>query len=139
SGQVRAPASADEAMGTAIMPDPSALPRTSGIRERRGSGTMTASMQARRWRIGVDLGGTWLRVVAVREGARPQRFTAPTPGPAALARALRRLWARWRLSRGRVDLLLVASRGTWTAGERRRLAVRLRPLARVVRVMSDVE
>jgi N-acetylglucosamine kinase-like BadF-type ATPase len=85
----------------------------------------------------VDLGGTWVRVIASGPGRRA--FRAPTPGVAGLPAVLDRLWRRWRLSRRDVAALGVASRGIWTAGERRALARRLRRFARRVVVISDVE
>src|SRR4029077_7831638 len=85
----------------------------------------------------VDLGGTWVRVVASGSGRRV--FRAPTPGVAGLPAVLDRLWRRWRLARRDVVALGVASRGIWTAGERRALARRLRRFARRVVVISDVE
>jgi N-acetylmuramic acid 6-phosphate etherase len=85
----------------------------------------------------VDLGGTWVRVVASGTGHRV--FRAPTPGVAGLPALLDRLWRRWRLSRRDVVALGVASRGIWTAGERRALAWRLRQFAPRVVVISDVE
>jgi len=94
---------------------------------------------AEAWRIGVDLGGTWVRVTAHRDRNRLRRFTGPSPGPTGLAPLLGRLWRRWRLSRGRADTLLVASRGVWTPAERRHRARQLRGLAREIRVISDAE
>src|SRR6185312_2369383 len=85
----------------------------------------------------VDLGGTWVRVVA--EAPARRAFRARTPGVAGLPALLARLWRRWRLRRADVAALGVASRGIWTAGERRALARRLRPLASRVVVISDVE
>ena len=85
----------------------------------------------------VDLGGTWVRVVSSAPGRAA--FRAPTPGVAALPALLARLWRRWRLRRGDVAALGVASRGIWTAAERRALARRLRHLAPRVVVISDVE
>ncbi len=85
----------------------------------------------------VDLGGTWVRVVASGPGRRV--FRAPTPGVAGLPAVMDRLWRRWRLSRRDVAALGVASRGIWTTGERRALALRLRRFAPRVVVISDVE
>jgi hypothetical protein len=85
----------------------------------------------------VDVGGTWVRVVASGPGRRV--FRAPTPGVAGLPAVMDRLWRRWRLSRRDVAALGVASRGIWTAGERRALARRLRRFAPRVVVISDVE
>ncbi|HYB71143.1 MAG TPA: BadF/BadG/BcrA/BcrD ATPase family protein [Candidatus Bathyarchaeia archaeon] len=85
----------------------------------------------------VDLGGTWVRVTAT---GRPRRaFRDQSPGPAGLPRLLERLWRRWGLTRAEVAALGVASRGIWTAAERRALARRLRRFARRVVVISDVE
>jgi N-acetylglucosamine kinase-like BadF-type ATPase len=91
------------------------------------------------WRIGVDLGGTWVRVIARDGGGRRRTFTAASPGLHGLPALLRHCWRRWRLRRDRVQTLVVASRGLWTAAERERQRRRLRPFARVVRVMSDAE
>jgi N-acetylglucosamine kinase-like BadF-type ATPase len=85
----------------------------------------------------VDLGGSWVRVASSAPGRRA--FRAPTPGVAGLPALLARLWRRWKLSRRDVAALGVASRGVWTAGERRALARRLRHLAPRVVVISDVE
>jgi N-acetylglucosamine kinase-like BadF-type ATPase len=85
----------------------------------------------------VDLGGTWVRVVASGRGRRT--FKGRTPGPARLPALLDRLWRRWRLSRREVDALGVASRGIWTSAERRALGRRLRRFAPRVVVLADVE
>lgn len=85
----------------------------------------------------VDLGGTWVRVTA--SGAPRRAFKGRTPGVAGLPALLARLWRRWRLSRGDLAALGVASRGIWTPGERRALGRRLRRFAPRVVVISDVE
>src|SRR5258705_8766345 len=85
----------------------------------------------------VDLGGTWVRVVASGPGRRV--FRAPTPGVAGLPAVLDRLWRRWQLSRRDVAPLGVASRGIWTAGERRPLPRRPRRLAPPLRVISHAD
>jgi N-acetylglucosamine kinase-like BadF-type ATPase len=85
----------------------------------------------------VDLGGTWVRVSV--SGAAPRAYRGPTPGVAGLPALLARLWRRWRLTRGDLAALGVASRGIWTTGERRALARRLRRFAPRVVVISDVE
>lgn len=85
----------------------------------------------------VDLGGTWVRVAASRPARRVYR--GRTPGVAGLPALLDRLWRRWRLARRDLAALGVASRGIWTAGERRALARRLRRFAPTVLVISDVE
>src|SRR5260370_14905395 len=63
----------------------------------------------------VDLGGTWVRVVASGPGRRV--FRAPTPGVAGLPAVMDRLWRRWRLSRRDVAAIGVASPRVWTTGE----------------------
>jgi len=100
---------------------------------------MRARQETSQWRVAVDLGGTWARVIAAREDGRQRRFTGPSPGPRGLPSLLRRLWRGWRLSRRCVQSLVVASRGVWTAAERRSLAGRVGALARQVEIISDVE
>jgi len=84
--------------------------------------------------VGVDLGGTWVRLVALRDGSvlRRTRRTIPVPQlskflPTALGR------------RARVGSLVVAARGVWTPAERRSAARALRGVAARVEVISDVE
>ncbi|HEY3065572.1 MAG TPA: BadF/BadG/BcrA/BcrD ATPase family protein [Methylomirabilota bacterium] len=87
--------------------------------------------------MGVDVGGTWVRVVVTRGGralARARSRTNRVPAlPAFLRRVLRDCHAT------RVDALVVASRGIWTPREVAELRARLRPLARRVHVMSDAQ
>lgn len=89
--------------------------------------------------VGADLGGTRIRVAASGAGGWSRRVDAPAPSRADLPGFLQRLWRRWGLSRRGVAALVVAAKGVWTAGERRREAGRLRGLARRVRVISDAE
>ena len=96
-----------------------------------------ASPRGERPLVVVDLGGTWVRVAL--SGAAPRAYRGPTPGVAGLPALLARLWRRWRLSRGELAALGVASRGIWTRGERQALARRLRRLAPRGVVISDVE
>jgi hypothetical protein len=91
------------------------------------------------WRIGVDLGGTWVRVVASDAAGRRRSVRERSPGLAGLAAFLGALWRRWRLGRGDVAGLVVATRGVWTGRERRRHRRRLSGLARTVRVIPDAE
>ncbi|HXJ77462.1 MAG TPA: BadF/BadG/BcrA/BcrD ATPase family protein [Candidatus Methylomirabilis sp.] len=93
----------------------------------------------RRWQIGVDLGGTWVRIVALdgRGGHRAVKLSSP--GLTGLPALLSDLRKRWGLGPGEVDALVVASRGVWTIAERRRQERRLHTLARKTRVISDVE
>jgi N-acetylglucosamine kinase-like BadF-type ATPase len=87
--------------------------------------------------VGVDLGGTWIRLEAIRsDGRRAKSFKALAPGlshlPAFLKKTLKRLKLRPRH-------LVVASRGIWTRPERQHLKKSLLSLAQNVQVMSDVE
>ena len=88
--------------------------------------------------VGVDIGGTWIRVAAITDGRRRPTLTSRAPAVPALATFLRRLWRRRRWT-GRVDALVVAARGVWLPRERRALSVALRGLARRLRVIADVE
>jgi N-acetylglucosamine kinase-like BadF-type ATPase len=88
--------------------------------------------------VGVDLGGTWIRVLARTESARATRVTMRAPHARDVASVLRRLW-RQRRWRGRVAALVVAARGVWTAPERAAARGRLRGLGRLVHVISDAE
>ncbi len=100
---------------------------------------MRPRRERREWWIGVDLGGTWVRVIALDARGRRRDFKGPSPGPAGLPALLRRLWLRWTLGRGDVQALVVASKGVWTAAERSRQERRLRALAPRVRAISDAE
>lgn len=90
--------------------------------------------------VGVDLGGTWIRVAAVSsEGTRLRSFKSRAPELAELPEFLRKLWQRWGVTRVQVSALVVATRGVWTAPERRRHERRLGALARKVTVLSDAQ
>jgi N-acetylglucosamine kinase-like BadF-type ATPase len=86
----------------------------------------------------VDLGGTWVRVLALAEGGRVTRVTTRAPQAHDMTRFLRRVW-RQRGWHGRVTSLVVAMRGVWTPRERVAVRARLRGLAPHVRVISDAE
>ena len=91
----------------------------------------------REWTVGVDAGGTWLRALATDGHGR--RLAMRAPASRDLPAALRALWRRWRFTRAKVAHLVVASRGVWTAAERRSVGARLGRLARRVTVISDAE
>ncbi|HSF07079.1 MAG TPA: BadF/BadG/BcrA/BcrD ATPase family protein [Methylomirabilota bacterium] len=89
--------------------------------------------------VGVDLGATWLRAQAMR-GDRPlARFTARAAPVGEVGSLFRALWRRRSWTARTVGALVVASRGVWTAGERRALARRLGNFARRVVVLSDAQ
>lgn len=94
---------------------------------------------------GVDLGGTWIRLLASGVRGRTgrlrwsRRVEARAPTLVELPEFLRRLWRHLGVSRGDVGALVVASKGIWTVAERRALKRRLRELAKRVEVISDAE
>jgi N-acetylglucosamine kinase-like BadF-type ATPase len=88
--------------------------------------------------VGVDAGGTSLRTAVVLDGRRLPVTLDRAPALPQLATFLRSMWRRRRFT-GRVDALVVATRGVWLPSERRRLTRELRGLARSVRVIADVE
>ncbi len=89
--------------------------------------------------VGVDAGGTRLRILARDGSRRVYRAERPAVDVSRLAGLLRAVWRRWRLSPRRIGALVVASRGVWTQAERRRVERALRGVARRVRVMSDAQ
>lgn len=91
------------------------------------------------WAVGVDLGGTWIRILALHGDGRQRSITERAPSLPELPGLLRRHWRRRRLRPRDVGALVVASRGVWTAVERRAQEQSLRGLARRVRVIPDVE
>ena len=84
--------------------------------------------------VGVDLGGTWMRVVGLRDGRIVRRVRAATGLP-----QLSKFLPTHLGGRARPDSLVVAARGVWTDRERRAARRRLRGAAARVAVISDVE
>src|SRR6184192_969315 len=87
--------------------------------------------------VGVDVGGTWIRVSA--SGGRRPATTTVTRADRDLRRLaplLRAIWRRRGWRPDRVAALVVASRAIWTAPECRALARRLTGLAQRVRVVA---
>jgi N-acetylglucosamine kinase-like BadF-type ATPase len=87
--------------------------------------------------VGVDLGGTWIRLEAIDlNGRRGKTLKAHAPAlillPAFLKKSLHRLNLRPRH-------LVVASRGVWTQPERLHLKKAIHRFAPEIQVMSDVE
>lgn len=104
---------------------------------------MRHAMSARRHRadallVGIDAGGTWLRILAARGAARTG-LRIPASRVRELDKFLRTVWRRQRWSRRDVRALVVALRGIWTARERAAEARRLGSLARRVVVLSDAQ
>jgi glucosamine kinase len=91
------------------------------------------------WSIGVDVGGTWIRVLATDARGRRRAIRAASPGLDGLSAFLARAWRQWGVGPREVGALVVGSRGVWTRAERAHLAHRLQELAAVVRAMSDAE
>jgi N-acetylglucosamine kinase-like BadF-type ATPase len=89
--------------------------------------------------VGIDVGGTRLRLLAVREDRVVGRLSARAPRGDDLATSLASLWRARGWTRAAVGALVVASRGIWTRRERDALARRLARLARRVRVLSDAQ
>ncbi|HUO62963.1 MAG TPA: BadF/BadG/BcrA/BcrD ATPase family protein [Terriglobales bacterium] len=91
----------------------------------------------RTWTVGVDAGGTWLRVMATDGSGR--RWTTKERAAGELSPALHAIWRRRRVRPATVAHLVLAARGVWTTAERRAAVRRLRGLARRISVLSDVE
>jgi N-acetylglucosamine kinase-like BadF-type ATPase len=89
--------------------------------------------------VGVDVGGTWIRIAALARGRPVVRMAVRARTVQDLGTLLRTVWRRRGWQRARVRALVVASRGIWTATERRAMARGLRTLARRVVVYSDAQ
>src|SRR5206468_10911470 len=89
--------------------------------------------------VGADVGGTWIRVATARGGRVTTETIRTDRDLRRLVSRLQPVWRRHGWNRRRVQVLVVASRGLWTAGERRTLARSLRGLARRVEVISDAK
>src|SRR5213593_650753 len=87
--------------------------------------------------VGVDLGGTQIRVLALTDGRPCGRYQGPTTDENGLGNLLRKLWKRQHWSARTVAALVVAAKGIWSEGERRSLAQRLDGLAGRVLVVPD--
>jgi N-acetylglucosamine kinase-like BadF-type ATPase len=87
--------------------------------------------------VGVDVGASWIRLVARQGPHRVGRLRTPATRMGDLGRFLPRLFRirRWR----DVAALVVGSRGVWTAAERRAIARRLARAARRIEVLSDAQ
>src|SRR5919204_4532613 len=84
--------------------------------------------------VGVDLGGTWMRIVALRDGRVVRRARRTTALP-QLSKILPTAFGR----RAEPASVVVAARGVWTNDERRAAQRQLRGAGARVAVISDVE
>jgi len=84
--------------------------------------------------VGIDLGGTWIRAVVVRDGRIVRRVRRP-----AHDLVLRSFVRAITAPQARATSLVVAARGVWTPGERAAARRRLSRLADRIEVISDVE
>jgi N-acetylglucosamine kinase-like BadF-type ATPase len=84
------------------------------------------------------LGGSWLRVAALQDSSSGSiRIVRRTRIPAARSFiALKRLLQNWRM---KPDFLVLGSTGIWEPEDRSALMRSLKPLARSIYVLSDVE
>ena len=89
--------------------------------------------------VGVDAGGTWIRIHAGRANQRAVRTAARVATVGDLETYLSAVWRRHGWSARQVAALVVASKGIWTRAECQRVARRLRRFARAVRVMPDAQ
>ena len=92
-----------------------------------------------RFVVGVDAGGTWVRIRAMTQARPLASLTQPASAVPELATFLHTVWRRRGWTRTQVDALVVAARGVWLPRERRALRRRLAGLARRVDVIADVE
>jgi len=87
--------------------------------------------------IGVDNGGTWIRLQALNHDGHPIRsLKKPSPALDDLPAFIKRVLRRWK---GKPGHLAVGSRGVWSSTQRQALKKKLKTLAAKVTVMSDVE
>jgi N-acetylglucosamine kinase-like BadF-type ATPase len=87
--------------------------------------------------IGVDNGGTWIRMVGLNAKGNPiWTFKKPSPPVDKLPQFLKRHLHQYK---GRLDGLAVGSRAVWKTSKRRAIKQALRGLAKNIVVMSDVE
>jgi len=89
--------------------------------------------------IGVDAGGTWVRLRAIDDTHRVAAITQPASAMPQLTTFLHKVWRRRGWTQGQVAALVVATRGVWLSRERRALRRRLAGLARRVEIIADVE
>ena len=89
--------------------------------------------------VGVDVGGTWIRIHADAGHRRPIRTAARVVKAGDLETYLSTVWRRQGWLARDVAALVVAAKGVWTSAECERLARPLRRFARAVRAMPDAQ
>jgi glucosamine kinase len=89
--------------------------------------------------VGVDLGASRLRLLALQHGRVVGRLATSAPARSDLAKFLHGVWRARGWTPREVGALVIASRGIWTAHERRGLARRFSRLAARVEVLSDAQ
>src|SRR5712692_4205736 len=100
---------------------------------------MSVIRPARSIAIGVDLGATRLRLLAIQQDRVVGRISTAAPPSSDLANFLHGVWKARGWTRRDVGAIVFASRGIWTARERRALAGRFARLAARVEVLSDAQ
>jgi N-acetylglucosamine kinase-like BadF-type ATPase len=87
--------------------------------------------------VGVDIGGTWIRLKGLADTGHPAfMIRRPMGHVSRLPVVLKKTFSRLRIH---PDSLVIASRGVWTLEEREAFARPLKGLAKLVHVISDVE
>ena len=87
--------------------------------------------------VGVDNGGTWIRLIGLDTyGRRAWSIKKHSPTTSGLPSFLRHQLQRFH---GQLEGLAVGSRGVWKKAKRQSVKEKLRGLAKKVVVMSDVE
>ncbi len=87
--------------------------------------------------VGVDVGGTWIRMRALIGGHLAARAAERRAGTAGIDAFLGKIWQRQRWRPTLIAALVVSSNGIWTPHECRTVARRLSRFARRVRVIPD--
>jgi N-acetylglucosamine kinase-like BadF-type ATPase len=95
--------------------------------------------RARALAIGIDVGGTWIRIHASGAEGRPVRAATRVAAVVHCPTHLRAVGRRHGWSGRDVAALVVGSKGLWTRAECRRIARRLERLARTVRIVPDAQ
>ncbi len=86
--------------------------------------------------IGVDNGGTWIRICVRARGKVLRNLKKPSPPLRDLPRYLRKHFAPYL---NRVSLLVIGSKGVWGSSKKHALSKSLKGTTKRVIVVSDVE